>query len=371
MLRELLRALPNAVSLSRLALAAAFLSTDHALTRALLVASAAATDALDGWIARAAGVTSRAGAFIDPLADRTFAILATAALLFDGVFTTPQYFILLARDIMTMVGFVVARLMPTLRTVPFQARQSGKLVTVLQFFCLFVALARPSWAAPFVYLVGLASLVSIVDYTMGLVRARRAALAALANTPTAPADPTDPTSDATPSATPSVAPLLWCGLAPLGLALLWGAPLAAQRAPGGTLRSEWRLEAATPTRVDLGAGASLAAGRNLRVATLLAFGVADRGVTAAPGAERYGTSARIESTLRFTLDPWEQSRWGLYAASGVGVLCRAGSLCEAALLLRAGLEGPLRRGWRPALEVGIGHGVHVAVAWRRGVRGRR
>ncbi len=364
MLRELLRALPNAVSLSRLALAAAFLSTDDALTRALLVATAAATDALDGWIARAAGVTSRAGAFIDPLADRTFAILATAALLFDGVFTTPQYFILLARDIMTMVGFVVARLMPTLRTVPFQAKQSGKLVTVLQFFCLFVALARPQWAAPFVYLVGVASLVSIVDYTMGLVRARRAALAAAAGERPA-GDGGD--SDHIPPSAPSLAGLL---LLPLGLGLVSASALAAQRAAPTALRPEWRAEASTPLRADLGGGLSISAGRNLRLATLLSFGVSER-VHATPAHERVAASGRLESTLRFTVDPWDQSHWGLYAASGVGLLCRAGTTCAGALLLRLGIEGPARRGWRPAVELGVGHGVHIGAAWRRGVPGRR
>lgn len=360
MLRELLRALPNAVSLSRLALAAAFLSTDDALTRALLVASAAATDALDGWIARAAGVTSRTGAFIDPLADRTFAILATAALLFDGVFTTLQYFILLARDIMTMVGFVVARSMPTLRTVPFQAKQSGKLVTVLQFFCLFVALARPQWAAPFVYLVGVASLVSIFDYTMGLVRARRAALAASATAGGAPT-PEPPSSDS--------AALALLVLLPLGVGVFAGT-LEAQRLPGRAPRPEWRVELATPTRADVGAGLSLGAGRNLRVATLLAAGMAERATPGAVG-ERYGAIGRLESTVRFTVDPWAQSRWGLYAASGASLLCRADAVCQAALLLRLGAEGPVRSGWRPALELGVGHGVHVAFAWRRGVRGRR
>jgi CDP-diacylglycerol--glycerol-3-phosphate 3-phosphatidyltransferase/cardiolipin synthase len=176
MLRAILRHLPNAVSLSRLALAVAFVAADEPLTRAVIVVLAALSDVLDGWIARTIGHASPSGALIDPLADRTFVIVAVSTLLFTGVLTTVQYFLLLARDIMTMVGFLVARIMPTLRGVAFQARPFGKAVTTLQVFTLLVALARPKWAGPFAYITGLVALLSITDYTLVLVRARRAVL---------------------------------------------------------------------------------------------------------------------------------------------------------------------------------------------------
>jgi cardiolipin synthase (CMP-forming) len=350
MLRELLRALPNVVSLSRLALAVAFVAADEPLTRALLVVAAAASDALDGWIARAAGVTSRAGAFIDPLADRTFAILAVSSLLFDGVLSTVQYFILLSRDIMTMVGFVVARIMPTLREVPFQARQAGKVVTVLQFFALFVALARPTWAATFVYLTGVASAVSVADYTMGLVRARRAVLAAKGGPPSGP-------SGGPPSGPPTAVALL-LALVPwfVSPAALWG-----------QARPEWRLAAASPQGAELGFGVSVPAGPYLRMVPLVAAG----GAQGTSGSE-WQPAARAEVTARFSPDPTGWATWAPYGVGGLHVRCIANQRCTPALVARLGLEGPLWHGrWRPAFEAGLGGGAHVAVALRRGVFGRR
>ena len=339
MLRELLRALPNAVSLSRLAMAAWFLATDDPLVRALLVAAAAASDALDGWLARAAGVTSRTGAFIDPLADRTFAILAVSALLFDGIFTTVQYFILLSRDIMTMVGFVVARLMPTLREVPFQARPLGKFVTVLQFFSLFVALARPMWAGPFVYLTGAAALASIVDYTLGLVRARRAVLA---------------------TARGGMPPMPLLVVTALGLASATAdAQLPAQTLP------EWRAVVTDPAAAEFGGGLSFRAGLYLRVVPMLSAGVSRDG-------SAWPSFGRGEVAVRFSPDPFAQQRWAPYAVAGASVVCRRAATCTSPLAMRLGLEGPLVSGrWRPAVELGVGGGVQLAVAWRRGIYGRR
>lgn len=346
MLRELLRVLPNVVSLSRLALAVAFVAAEEPLTRALLVAAAAASDALDGWIARAAGVTSRAGALIDPLADRIFAILAVSSLLFDGVLTTVQYFILLSRDIMTMVGFFVARIMPTLREVPFQAKQSGKVVTVLQFFALFVALARPSWAAVFVYCTGAASAFSVADYTMGLVRARRAVLAEQA------------AKNAAQQGAAKVA---------LGLLLaLW--PTSAQSQARPQVRPEWRLAAATPAAAEVGLGFSLPAGAYLRLVPLLAVG----SVRDASAATPWQPLARAELTARFSPDPTGWASWAPYGAGGLQLRCSPDRPCAAAVIARLGVEGPLwANRWRPALEVGLGGGAHVAVGLRRGVFGGR
>ncbi len=174
MLRALLRTLPNIVSLSRLALAAAFVVADTPMARALIILGGAATDGLDGWIARRAGAATRSGALIDPLADRIFAIIAVAVLLFDGVISTWEYFVLLSRDIMTMIGFLTARIMPSLRAIPFQARPAGKIVTALQMLSLVAALLWPRGAPWLVGLTGLVSAYAVVDYTLMLHRRRAA-----------------------------------------------------------------------------------------------------------------------------------------------------------------------------------------------------
>src|SRR5690348_1499883 len=86
-----LRAIPNILSSSRVVLAAAFVAVGDPNTRLALVALAAVTDVLDGWIARRARVTSKWGALIDPIADRVFALVAVSAFLFGGELSTVGY----------------------------------------------------------------------------------------------------------------------------------------------------------------------------------------------------------------------------------------------------------------------------------------
>jgi cardiolipin synthase (CMP-forming) len=167
-----LRAIPNILSSSRVVLAAAFVALDDVNTRMFLVGLAGLTDVLDGWIARRARVTSKWGALIDPIADRVFALVAVSTFLFNGTLSTVGYFVMISRDIMTAVGFLVARAVTWLRPIQFKARISGKLVTVLQFITFIALLRFRDYVTPLLWLVGLASLFSIVDYTLALWRAR-------------------------------------------------------------------------------------------------------------------------------------------------------------------------------------------------------
>jgi phosphatidylglycerophosphate synthase len=167
-----LRALPNIISFSRVVLAAAFVLAHDADARLLLVLAAGVTDFLDGFIARRARVTSRWGALIDPFADRVFALVAVSVFLFEGELSTAGYFVMISRDLMTAVGFLVARVVSWLKPVQFRSRASGKLVTVLQLLTFLALLRIPSWITPCLWLVGIASLYSIIDYTYALWRER-------------------------------------------------------------------------------------------------------------------------------------------------------------------------------------------------------
>ncbi|HEX3867167.1 MAG TPA: CDP-alcohol phosphatidyltransferase family protein [Gemmatimonadaceae bacterium] len=169
-----LRALPNILSSSRVLLAAGFAASGNVDARLGLVGLAAATDVLDGWIARRAKWTTRWGALIDPFADRVFALVAISTFLFTGALSTAGYFVMISRDIMTAVGFLVARMIPWLQKVPFRARASGKVVTILQLITLVALLRFPSWTTGCLWAVGAASAFSIVDYTFALWRARTA-----------------------------------------------------------------------------------------------------------------------------------------------------------------------------------------------------
>jgi len=170
--RRTIVTLPNAISFSRLFLALGFVIFDGTWQRTWLILAAGATDFLDGWAARHGNSSTVAGALIDPIADRVFVLTAVSAFLVGGLLSTLQYFIFLSRDIMTAVGFVVARFIPGLTAAAFRARMLGKTVTTLQLATLIAVLQFPQFTVPLIALVGTLSAVSIVDYTLALSRAR-------------------------------------------------------------------------------------------------------------------------------------------------------------------------------------------------------
>ena len=172
MLRAGLRSIPNIISLSRVGLAAAFVMDHDPNARILIVLAAGVTDMLDGWVARRAGLTSRFGALVDPFADRVVALVAVATFVYEGSLTTFEYFIMIFRDLMTAIGFLVARSVPWLRPVEFRARWSGKAVTALQMVTFVAILKFPDYVNPLIWSVGLLSLYSVIDYTLALWRAR-------------------------------------------------------------------------------------------------------------------------------------------------------------------------------------------------------
>jgi cardiolipin synthase (CMP-forming) len=167
-----LRALPNIISSSRVFLAAAFAVAGDSNARLGLVGLAGLTDFLDGWITRRGKWTSRSGALIDPISDRVFALVAVLTFVFTGALSPFGCLVMISRDIMTAIGFIVARIVPNLQQVAFKARFSGKLVTTLQLITFVALLRGPQWVGACLWVVGAASLYSIVDYTYALWKAR-------------------------------------------------------------------------------------------------------------------------------------------------------------------------------------------------------
>lgn len=167
-----LRTLPNLLSASRLLLAAIFVVVERTDIRMVLVMLALATDYLDGWIARQFGPMTRLGALLDPFTDRVFALVGVGVFLFEGRIAVWEYFVMISRDLLTAVGFLVARAMPSLRGVAFKARFPGKLVTVLQLATFIALLLRPAAAGPMILVIAVVSVWAIADYTWMLHRER-------------------------------------------------------------------------------------------------------------------------------------------------------------------------------------------------------
>ena len=170
--RSALFTLPNTVSLSRVVLALAFVLVSEPWDRIALIAVAGFTDFIDGWLARHEKTESTAGALLDPLADRIFVFVAISTYLVEGLLTTGQYFIFLTRDLATAAGFIVAKIIPTLRPAVFRARMLGKIVTVVQMITLVVIIVMPELTRALILTIGIVSVASIVDYTIALWRGR-------------------------------------------------------------------------------------------------------------------------------------------------------------------------------------------------------
>ncbi|HMF87172.1 MAG TPA: CDP-alcohol phosphatidyltransferase family protein [Gemmatimonadaceae bacterium] len=170
--RSALFTLPNTVSLSRVVLALAFVLVSEPWDRIALIAVAGFTDFIDGWLARHEKSESTTGALLDPLADRIFVFVAISTYLVEGLLTTGQYFIFLTRDLATAAGFIVAKIIPTLRPAVFRARMLGKIVTVVQLITLVTIIAMPETTSVLILAIGVLSLASVVDYTIALWRGR-------------------------------------------------------------------------------------------------------------------------------------------------------------------------------------------------------
>jgi phosphatidylglycerophosphate synthase len=157
----------NFLSLVRIPLGLAFLAVHDLRWVAAIVAVGAATDLLDGFVARRTGTQTEIGALLDPLCDRVFVFLGLVSFLPTGYLDWAGFVILILRDIFTGGVFVVTRLAG--KHLPFQSRQGGRIATALQVCALFTLILTPHYINVAILLVGTASVYAILDYgTAGL-----------------------------------------------------------------------------------------------------------------------------------------------------------------------------------------------------------
>ncbi len=133
-------------------------------------------------------------------------------------------------------------------------------------------------------------------------------------------------------------------------------------APSGP-QWELRLEgiAARTSALQGGVAANIPAGRYVRLGGLVAAGSAWRA-----GAPR--ASARAEGLAHFLLDPFRESRLGLYGIGGVSVMYDGFEHTRPNIVVGLGVEGTPRNGRVMAAELALGGGVRAAVVVRRARR---
>jgi len=157
----------NVVSLSRVPLAVVFAVYPAVGVRMAVLAGAAATDLLDGALARRLG-PSRLGAWMDPVADKIFMLTAFGALGISGALGWLEVAGVLLRDVLTPLGYFASRVVGRPFTVP--ARVGGKAVTVGQTLTLFAWLLDSTFLRPLAWATAAMALYAIADYGRLAVR---------------------------------------------------------------------------------------------------------------------------------------------------------------------------------------------------------
>lgn len=158
----------DAVSLARLPLAVAFVATDSNDVRLPVLVLAAASDLLDGWLARRFG-PSRIGSVLDPITDKLFMIAAFAMLAAARALTPLEILGVLLRDLLAPLGYLLTVALRRPFAIP--ARAGGKLVTTGQSLTLFAWLIDSPYLRPMAWATAAMALYALFDY--GLVAVRR------------------------------------------------------------------------------------------------------------------------------------------------------------------------------------------------------
>lgn len=132
--RDELWSIPNLVTVVRIAAIPAFLvyayyeSRFHSFLAALIYAAVAATDFLDGWLARRLDMVTVIGKFLDPLADKLIAMSALVMLVHLGRVGAWVVILILAREF-AVTGL---RSIAMSEGIVIAAGQEGKYKTALQ-----------------------------------------------------------------------------------------------------------------------------------------------------------------------------------------------------------------------------------------------
>ena len=174
--------LPNAISALRLVLGIAF-PWFPPEWRLPVIAFAAFTDGIDGWLSRWLKAQSQIGLILDPVADKFFFVMVAGTLVVDGTLSLVELLVIGLRDWIVGLGATMALLRDgadAWRSMP--PRLLGKLATVAQFLFLFAVLLDWNPARWWLLLAaGAVSGLAGVDYVRAYLRTRRSTTSAAAS----------------------------------------------------------------------------------------------------------------------------------------------------------------------------------------------
>jgi phosphatidylglycerophosphate synthase len=157
------------LSAVRIPLAIAFPFVSNG-SRLGLLGAAAASDLLDGQIARRFG-SSSIGVVLDPVADKLFMLSAFGVVAASGRLEWYEILGVLLRDLVATLAFVVTFVSRRPRAIP--ARAGGKAVTVAQVLTLVAFLTNSPRLRPLAWATSAVALYAIWDYYRAAPRAER------------------------------------------------------------------------------------------------------------------------------------------------------------------------------------------------------
>jgi cardiolipin synthase len=163
--------LPNIISLCRIGMVPIFLvllSKDRFTAALYVFVLAAATDALDGAVARWFDIRTELGAILDPFADKLMLLSALVVLTFEHALPVWLLILTAIRDIVLVLGYLMISFAAGERF-PVRPSVFGKMTTVLLIVCVIgtltshLGLSQGYWYA-LLYLTGAVLVVSGIHY---------------------------------------------------------------------------------------------------------------------------------------------------------------------------------------------------------------
>jgi len=139
---------PNLLSFLRLPMAILFLVPNIPF-RLLIVSTAAATDFLDGYIARRYNLTTRFGTVLDPITDKTFVLVALTLFYMENRISMLEIGAMLCRDFAVCLFGSYLILSGQFTRYQFRSIWCGKITTTLQFLVLFILTLQTAIPFPF------------------------------------------------------------------------------------------------------------------------------------------------------------------------------------------------------------------------------
>ena len=157
--------IPNAITVSRIGIAAIFPFCPESYHVVLIVAGLA-TEFLDGFIARLFNWTSYLGQVLDPIADKLFVLSVSLTWIWLGKITILQWLLVGLRDFGVLFIFLALIVLGKIRsTKSVKARFPSKITTVLQYLVFLLVLSgNLDYLTPLAIVTAIIGLIATLQY---------------------------------------------------------------------------------------------------------------------------------------------------------------------------------------------------------------